>query len=330
MPKRRGSLKTTRAPEERSKTTWSWARERAARMIVVAGDVLAGLGLDPERAGHAEMHDEDVAVVEVGEEVFRPAAERDDPAAGEAMRRSAAGTASGGPAGGASPGRSPRPPSPGRARGGRFRLRAVRAWRLALTLCEAGDDSLSRRLGLSSAPTGEPDMSERAGNQGDRRARGARLLRIPRGRPRREAGPGRRRLRARGAALRPDERPDVGRHAPGLEGRAGVAARPAAPAAPAPTGCSTSPAAPATSPSASPAARRGRDGHRRRHQRRDAGGRPRAGRGAPPRPRRHASSRPMPRRCRSTERSFRCRNDRLRHPQRAADRRWRWPRPTAC
>ncbi len=49
-------------------------------------------------------------------------------------------------------------------------------------------------------------------------------------------------------ALRPDERPDVGRPAPRLEGRAGLLAAPAA--GPALRAISTWPAAPATSPSA--------------------------------------------------------------------------------
>ena len=42
------------------------------------------VGLDAEGAGHAEMHDQHHAVVEIGEEIFRPPAERDDRAAGEA------------------------------------------------------------------------------------------------------------------------------------------------------------------------------------------------------------------------------------------------------
>ena len=70
--------------------------------------------------------------------------------------------------------------------------------------------------------------------------------------PRRRPG-GARRLRVGRRALRPDERPDVGRRAPALEGgddrlaRAARAGRCA---------CSTWPAAPATSPSASPTRRR--------------------------------------------------------------------------
>ena len=68
---------------------------------------------------------------------------------------------------------------------------------------------------------------------------------------RREAGAGRTTSSTRGAALRPDERPDVGRPAPGLEGRAGHRAQSAA-RRPRRSRCSTSPAAPATSPSAPP------------------------------------------------------------------------------
>ena len=73
---------------------------------------------------------------------------------------------------------------------------------------------------------------------------------------RRQAGAGRRRVPQRRAPLRPDERPDVGRPAPALEGRAGERAQPAAAAA-GPGGSSTWPAAPATSPSASRSARSG-------------------------------------------------------------------------
>ena len=73
------------------------------------------------------------------------------------------------------------------------------------------------------------------------------------------------------AALRPDERPDVGRAAPGLEGRAGDGGQSAARATGA-SPCSMSPAAPATSPCgwsrrAAPATR----ATVRRHQRRHAG-----------------------------------------------------------
>ena len=62
---------------------------------------------------------------------------------------------------------------------------------------------------------------------------------------------------ARGAALRPDERPDVGRTAPAMEGCAGLPPGSAAQAAAAPTACSTWPAGPAISPSASPTGPKG-------------------------------------------------------------------------
>ena len=70
----------------------------------------------------------------------------------------------------------------------------------------------------------------------------------PPGAARRQAGAGRRRLPQRGAPLRPDERPDVGRPAPRLEGRAGHGGQ-SAEVRTRRSRCSISPAAPATSPS---------------------------------------------------------------------------------
>ena len=120
-------------------------------------------------------------------------------------------------------------------------------------------------------------------------------------------------------ALRPHERPDVRRAAPVLEGCARGLARAAAAGRAQLSACSTSRAAPATSPSASPTARRkarvtvadinARDAGRR-HSERAA--------------RRQARQARLRRgQCRGSalrRRPFRCRNDRLRHPQRAADR----------
>ena len=65
----------------------------------------------------------------------------------------------------------------------------------------------------------------------------------------RQAGAGGRRVPFGRAPLRPDERPDVGRPAPRLEGRAGHRGQSAA-GRTSPSPCSISPAAPATSPSA--------------------------------------------------------------------------------
>ena len=53
------------------------------RMIVARGIRRAALSLDAEGAGHAEMHDQHHAVVEIGEKVFRPPGKRDDPPAGQ-------------------------------------------------------------------------------------------------------------------------------------------------------------------------------------------------------------------------------------------------------
>ena len=73
-----------------------------------------------------------------------------------------------------------------------------------------------------------------------------RAFRLPGCRRRRQAGAGRRRLPQRRAPLRPDERPDVGRTAPRLEGRAGHGRQPAAETT-SRSRCSISRAAPATS-----------------------------------------------------------------------------------
>ena len=92
------------------------------------------------------------------------------------------------------------------------------------------------------------DANHRAPNLGDRPGHDAFRLR---GRAaRREAGPRRRGLPLGRAPLRPDERPHVGRHAPGLEADLVSMLRP--PAHRAPSAISTSRAAPATSPSGSP------------------------------------------------------------------------------
>ena len=70
-----------------------------------------------------------------------------------------------------------------------------------------------------------------------------------RSRRRRQAAAGQRGVPPRRRPLRPDERPDVGRHAPAVEGRDGRLAQSAE--ARRAGRCSTWPAAPATSPSAS-------------------------------------------------------------------------------
>ena len=127
-------------------------------------------------------------------------------------------------------------------------------------------------------------------------------FRLPQRAAWRQAGAGRRRVPLGGAALRPDERPDVGRAASRLERRAGHGGQPAEKKA------------------AFHAARSGRRHrrrrlprgrgrragharHRRRHQRRDArrsaASAPRAGLDDARRP----SSRPMPKSCRSPTRA---------------------------
>ena len=60
--------------------------ERAARVIVLPSDLLSVLELDAEGSRHAEMHDEDVAVVEIGKQVFGPSGKRVDPPPGQPPR----------------------------------------------------------------------------------------------------------------------------------------------------------------------------------------------------------------------------------------------------
>ena len=57
----------------------------APRMVIAPGDDRVAVRLDAERARHAEMHDEHAAVVEVGGQILRPAAEADHLAAGEPL-----------------------------------------------------------------------------------------------------------------------------------------------------------------------------------------------------------------------------------------------------
>ena len=128
------------------------------------------------------------------------------------------------------------------------------------------------------------------------------IVRLQAGRRGRQAAAGRRRVPPRRRPLRPDERPDVGRHAPAVErGRwsPGSTRRSAAPGR-----CSTSPAAPATSLSASsrrPAATRMRpcSTSTARCWRSAATARPSSGSRPTP-----SSSRPMPSNCRSRDEIF--------------------------
>ena len=139
-------------------------------------------------------------------------------------------------------GRAPRPwPAarlPWRApgRGARFRLRGVRAW---LTLVPF-THSAPRPAALWSCP----QRIIGHGQEPSQRPRRHPFRRKDRAAGR-QAGAGRRRVPFGRAPLRPDERPDVGRSAPGLEGRAGHRGQ-SAEIRQAPSLCSISPAAPAT------------------------------------------------------------------------------------
>ena len=144
----------------------------------------------------------------------------------------------------------------------------------------------------------------------------------------RQAGAGGRRVPFGRAPLRPDERPDVGRAAPGLEGRAGHGGQSAAKGRPGRLSKMADKAfalldlAGGTGDVAfrvveAGGARHAR--HRLRHQCRDAGRRPRTRRRARARRRRHLRAR----QCRGAALSrpqLRLRHHRLRHPQRAAHR----------
>ena len=169
-----------------------------------------------------------------------------------------------------------------------------------------GDRLWSGRIG-----TGQQNV--RSARHG--RPRHGDLLWLPRGGRRREAVAGQRRVPPRRQPLRPDERPDVGRPAPAVEGRPGGLAEPAEAAG-------------------LVGARRGRRdrrrgaahrrglappglGHRARHQRLHAGGRPRARRS----PRARREDRLRGGQCRGPavcRRALRRLHDRLRNPQRAA------------
>ncbi len=75
-PKRRGSLKVTGGARRHMEHDVVVGAGLAARMMELAGSLVARLVRDAERAGHAEMHDQHLAVVELGQEILGPAAER--------------------------------------------------------------------------------------------------------------------------------------------------------------------------------------------------------------------------------------------------------------
>ena len=58
----------------------------APRVVIGAGDRRLAVGFDPEGAGHAEMHDEHLAAVEIGEQIFGPPAEADNTVALQPLR----------------------------------------------------------------------------------------------------------------------------------------------------------------------------------------------------------------------------------------------------
>lgn len=62
------------------------SRGFAARAVEIAGGIPRAVLLDPERAGHAEMHDEHRAVIHVRHQIFRPPAHGDNFAAFDACR----------------------------------------------------------------------------------------------------------------------------------------------------------------------------------------------------------------------------------------------------
>ena len=76
---------------------------------------------------HAQMDQQALAAVEIGQDIFRAPPQLDHPARPSAARPSPRAAASADRDGSAAPGRSRAPPSRGQGRGGRFQPRAVRA-----------------------------------------------------------------------------------------------------------------------------------------------------------------------------------------------------------
>ena len=222
-PKRRASLKVRRAPSSRSRTTWSCFSGRRVRVVE---DADRGAG-DEDAAGHAEVDDQGLAAVEVGEQVLRAAAQRVDAGAGEAGGEAAAGSGQ-------------------RRSGRRTSARAMHA---------AGQDRLEAAAdGLDLGQLGQGGSSGACGRRGCQRApalpyKEARKRPEGRGpmtdptsaRPTSASRPCPRTRRRGGCtgvfalgrlALRPDERRDEPRRPPAVEGRdarlAGAAAGDAA------------------------------------------------------------------------------------------------------
>ena len=122
--------------------------------------------------------------------------------------------------------RSARLPSPAPGRGGPFRLREFRHGRSIHLMSAMRTDEIAparpaalwcsaKRIFHAARP--KAGSHDRSGHP----------FRLPAGAARRQAGAGGRRIPHGRAPLRPDERPDVGRPAPGLEGRAGHRRQPA-------------------------------------------------------------------------------------------------------
>ena len=115
-----GGTRRGRAPRPCRAGSRRGSSDRPARFVASA--------LDAERAGHAEMHEKHVAVVELGQQIFGAAAKRGDPAAlqprGEALRKGKAQIA----AAAARRARSSRPPARAPGRAGPSRLPEARAF----------------------------------------------------------------------------------------------------------------------------------------------------------------------------------------------------------
>ena len=318
MPKRRGSTKRRTVPSSKAKVRCSCGAARLRRRT-------------RSRPGHAQMQQQDGAVVEEALDELGPPGEaactvRPRSRAARPRRQGEADVGAPLDEAGHAAARSAAPP----ARAWSSRPPAAPAWlppRPAARLpgrCRRPRTphpraTMSAAICMSEDRTASPSAPAADPRRGGRRSAGA-LLRLRRGRARREGGAGPRRVPPGGLALRPDERPDERRRPPAVEGGAARLA--------------------GAAPRHAPARRRGR--HRRHRHALPAAAstaragstlvdindamlarrpRPGAGRGLARRDRlagrrRHGAAVPRP--------QLRRRHHRLRHPQRHPDRPRRW------
>ena len=247
-PKRRGSSSGPRC-RRRGETRHAHARHlRSAHRSNSPSSMRLAVGaVDAEAAGHAEMHHQHSPSSSRRAGIWR-AGRAPRPCARQAARRNASGNGKRRSVRRCSTRAKRRPTRTGSrprrtvSTSGSSGMSAVTAMRNDLQLhC---NNSLISGLALLSARMADTAKKPRAA-AAERELSASRAVA-----PESQAGPGQRGLCQGRPPLRPDERSDVGRPAPAVEGRSRRLAR-ARRKVPAPSRCSTSPAAPATSPSAS-------------------------------------------------------------------------------